>query len=208
MWKRAALLLFLCTVAGSYGQRVIHKSLVNEDARFFYLDAGQAYRIELETNNDDQIDVQAVVEGEYAESTLIDLRKEGSNVYISHTFSPEFQKLNDKLSAHKVVSVSLKISLPEEISLSVMGSSSHISVRGKYRNLSLELEEGRCDLEELEGIVSVTTASAEIIVMAKEGVVLAESDNGSLNIEKLPLGEAEYNLRSNSGNITVQRIRS
>ena len=207
MRKRAVFVLILCTLSCGYGQRILNKSLVSDGARFFYLDADQAYRIELETNKDDQIDVRAVVEGEYAEAMLIDLRKEGSNVFISPVFSPGFQTKNDKLSAHKVVSVSLWISLPEDISLSVVGSSSHISVRGRYQKLSVELEEGRCDLDDLQGIIGVLTASAEIRVSAKEGVVRAQSEHGSLTMEKLPLGEAEYNLRSDTGDIIVQRIR-
>ncbi len=205
MWKSAVLFLLLCAVTNSYSQRVLHKSLVSNGARFFYLDAGQAYRIQLNTNKEDHIEVHAVVDGEYAQDMLIDIREEGANVFISPVFSPDFQPRNDKLGAHKVVSVSLQISLPEGISLSVKSSSSHISVEGKYRKLSVDLKEGLCDLNELQGIIGVTTASAGILVNAKEGVVRARSDHGLVEIEKLPLGEAEYNLRSNSGNIKVLR---
>ena len=208
MRRKAVLLILICTVAYSYGQRVLNKSLVNKDARFFYLDAGPAYRIQLETNTDHKIDVRAVVEGEYSQEMLIDLREDGSNVYISPAFSPEFQPQNDKLSAHKVVSVSLNISLPEGMSLSVKGIQSDISVRGKFQSLSVYLKDGRCNLHELLGIVNISTVSAAISVSAKNGVVRAQSDSGVVEIEQLPLGDAEYNLRSDSGNIKVLKIPS
>ena len=208
MRRKAVLLLLICAVTHSYGQRVLNKSLVNKDARFFYLDAGPAYRIQLETNTDHQLDIRAVVEGEYAQEMLIDLREEGSNVYISPAFSPEFQPQNDKLSAHKVVSVSLHISLPEGVSLSIKGTESDISVRGKYQSLNVDLKNGLCDLHELQGIVSISTVSAGISVSAKNGVVHAQSDSGVVEIEQLPLGEAEYDLRSDSGNIKVTKITS
>ena len=122
------------------------------------------------------------------------------------SFHPEYHFKNDKLSAHKVISVSMEISLPAEMSVFLKGESSRIEIEGLYKLLQVEMQDGQCNLEQVKGVVKVSTTSGGIWLKSDSGVVNANTDFGKMNIQELPLGEAEYLLQSVSGDISVQHV--
>ena len=204
MIKKTVLLFLLCSVLPSvYAQRIIEKSLVNKHARFFYVDSGLAYKVLLRTHASQEIKLRATVEGEYQNEIVLNIQDSGSEFFIGTSFSPEFQFKNDKLSAHKVISIALEISVPEKLSVYLKGDYTNLNASGSYELLDVNLKEGRCYLDQTLGEISVITQSGGIVLLSSEGYIEAETEYGKIDAEQLPLGEAVYNLKSSSGNIQI-----
>ena len=206
MIKKSVLLFLLCAVFQSaHAQRIIEKSLVNKHARFFYIDSSLAYEVLLVTNKSHEISIRAIVEGEYQNGIMLNVQESGSDLFISTSFSPEFRIKNDKLSAHKVISVKLEIAVPEKHSVLLKGNYTNLNAKGLFKLLEVDLEEGSCYLDQTSGDIRVNTKSGEIVLESNKGYVEAASQYGSVETDQLPLGEAVYKLNSTSGNIRVIR---
>ncbi len=200
------LVLLLSTTSFSISaQRVLKKSLVNRHGRFFHIDVNDAYQLKLSTTKGQEISVEARVEGEYERDIVLNFWEEGSHVFIDTEFHPEFHLQTDKLSAHKVLSVSITVSLPEQMTVFVKGDSSRVLVEGYFQELQVELFRGACELSEVYGTVDVVTQSGDITLNCKEGAVNVHSEYGKVVSDKIPLGNAVYNLNSSTGDIRVIR---
>ena len=204
MIRKTAMLLLLCAVLPTVNaQRIIEKSLVNKHARFFYIDSSLAYKVLLKTNSSQEINIRATIEGEYQNEIILNIQESESQLAISTSFSPQFQFKNDKLSAHKVVSIAMEISVPEEISVQLSGDYTNLSASGSYKLLEVNLKDGRCYLDQTRGEIHVDTKSGDIILESTEGYVEASSEYGRIEADQLPLGEAVYRLKSTRGNIRI-----
>lgn len=206
MIKKAIFLLLFCAgLLPVNAQRVINKSLVTKHARFFYIDAGLVHKVLLNTNSSQEIQIQASAEGEYQNEIVLDIQESGSEIYIGTIFSPEFKVKNDKLSAHKVISIAMEISVPEELSVNLKGVYTHLEASGKYKLLQVDLQDGSCDLDRLYGEIRVTSNSGAISLESNSGVVDAATEYGKLQSDDLPLGNSAYFLRSTHGDIRIIR---
>ena len=206
MIKKAIFPLLFCVVLLPLkAQRIINKSFVNKHARFFYIDAGQAHKVSLGTNDSKEIRIKATIEGEYQNEIVLDIQESGSEIYIGTMFSPEFRAKNDKLSAHKVVSIALEIIVPQGRSANLKGSYTHLRASGNYKLLQVDLQDGSCHMDQLSGDIRVISNSAPILLESKSGVVDAATEYGQLQSDDLPLGNSVYYLRSTNGNIHITR---
>ena len=178
---------------------------MNKHARFFYIDSSLAYQLILDTNLSEEIHIRALVEGEYQNEIILNIRESGSEIFISPSFTPEYQFKNDKLSAHKVISIALDISLPENLSVHLKGAYTNLNAKGAFKVLHIDLKDGRCYLDHTSGEIHANTDSGEIIVESNTGYVEASSNYGLVETHQLPLGGAAYYLKSISGNIRVIR---
>ena len=204
MIKKAIFPLLFCAVLLPLNaQRIINKSLVNKHARFFYIDANLAHEVLLGTTNSNEIRIQATVEGEYQNEIVLDIRESGSEIYIGTTFSPEFRAKNDKLSAHKVVSITMEILVPQGLSTGLKGSFTHLKASGIYKLLQVDLHDGSCQLDQLSGDIRVTSKTGSIVLRSNSGVVDAATEYGQLLSDDLPMGNSAYYLRSTHGNIHI-----
>ena len=206
MIRASVILLLLCTaVSPIKAQRIIQKSLVNDQVPFFYVDSSLAYQVNISTKTSHEINIIATVEGEYQNELVLNIQESGSDIFISTSFTPEFKAKNDKLSAHKVISIALDISIPEKLSLHLKGNYTHLNARGSYKELGVDLQDGRCYLNNTYGEIAVNTVSGDIFLESNHGYVEANSEYGQVEIDELPLSDAAFKLNTVSGNIHVIR---
>lgn len=186
-------------------QKTVRKAMLLPHVNTVLIDAERFSRIELETVPGAELHLEAVMEGEYQRDIGIEITEEGNILSIAGAFQPFFEVPNDKLSAHKVVAVSLFVRVPEEQEVLIYGTSTRVDTRGAYRKLEIVLSDGQCFLEEPEGQVSVMTQSGNIQLRANSGKLTAVTRYGRVVQEEIPQGRNEYNLESIKGNIYVER---
>lgn len=148
------------------------------------------------------------MEGEYAKDLVIKLEEDGENIGISADFLPSFKNPNDKLSAHKVISIVLKVTLPEFMTTSVNGTHTNVTAEGKYKDLSITLSDGNCTLHDISEKASVKTQSGEISVIRARGDVTTQSTYGKVKKGIIPPGDEIYLLQSVEGTIIVNNNNS
>ncbi len=197
-------LLFCCHLQG---QKVVKKALVDSHTTYIQIDSQNCYYIALNTGQTNEVKVEANIEGEYAEDLLVNLEEKGATMLISSGFHPNFTNPNDKLSAHKVISIALKITVPAYKEVSIFGTNCNVEVEGKYKNLEVRLSDGRCVLKNVEEVVHVETQKGDILLATQNGTISAKSTYGKVNEADIPLGRNQYILNTVEGTILLKKTK-
>ncbi|WP_036380525.1 hypothetical protein [Muricauda sp. MAR_2010_75] len=197
-------LLFLVQVQG---QKLVKKAFIGPRTQSIQIDSRYCYQIDVQTAKTKEVLVEASIEGEYSEDLLVSLEEKGTTVRISAGFQPNFINPNDKLSAHKVVSIALHITVPQYKNVSIFGTNSNVQVKGSYQNLNVKLSDGRCELDNVSETVEVTTQKGDIWLNAKNGSILAESAYGQVENNQIPTGHNQYILKTVEGNIHLRKTK-
>lgn len=187
------------------GQKAIRKTIVNPENQYVQVDAKNCYLVLLETSKNKELVVEANIEGEYQKDLVVKIEEDGSNVLVSTSFLPNFIAPNDKLSAHKFISIALKITIPEYCVVNVFGTNSKVEATGTYRNLKVSLDTGDCVLKNVIEEAQVKTQKGTITVRTNEGKIDATSVYGVVKLSNIPEGNSRYKLSSVEGNIYVKK---
>lgn len=205
---RALLFLFVFfTLVHAHGQKLVRKAYIGPRTETIQIDAQYCYRIDLKTASSDEVQVTASMEGEYAKDLVVTIKQSGTTAMISAGFQPLFVNPNDKLSAHKVVSIALEISVPEYKNVDVFGTNTNLYATGKYKDLNVTLSDGRCTLENVSEAVSVTTQKGDILLYAPSGTIVAESTYGKVEKEIIPFGDNQFVLKTIEGDIFLTKTK-
>ena len=202
---RIFIILFL-TLNFITAQKVVKKSIIDSSISSYQVDTANCFNVTIETVATQKIVVEATIEGEYTDDLVLNVKEEGTSVYVSAGFQPNFKNPNDKLSAHKVVSIALKIQLPENKNVRIFGTNSNTELTGFFRNLKVTLNDGTTHLSSVEGIAEVITQSGDIIVETKSAEIVANSKYGKVDKNQIPEGNTKYLLNTVTGNIMLRRI--
>lgn len=196
------LVAFLLSLAVS-AQKVVEKTIDNPKTKFVQINGDKCFKVVLNTHDQNMLKIEASMEGEYAKDLVLKLEENGDNIGISADFIPSFSKPNDKLSAHKVISILLSVTLPNGIATTVFGTNTHVFAEGDYQNLAISLADGNCMLKNIGNDVQVKTQNGEILVEGAKGWVKANSQYGTVTKGKVPKGVQTYSLSSVEGDIQV-----
>ena len=193
------ILLFSCLVLQA--QKSIRKTLVNPRTSWVHVDTEHCFELELGNSDSDEVVVQANIDGEYSEDLLIEMEEEGTTLLIRPDFRPEFQHPNDKLSAHKVISIRLVVLVPEYTNVKVYGNHTQVNVNGIFSASEFTLDDGQCTMKIEAETLEATTHSGDIYFESQGARVKATTRYGRVEGGPIPLGNANVTLRSTSGNI-------
>ena len=192
-------------VAQVTAQKRVHKVLLDESITMIQVNAENCYEVVLETGDNPAIEVEAQMDGEYRDDLQMKVSEVGNTLVLGAGFQPSFKDPNDKLSAHKVVSIALKINIPSYKNVQIFGKSARVVAFGDYLNLSITLSDGTCVLHDISEEVSVRTQSGNILVYANAAKIMAETKYGELIKNPIPRGVNQYNLNSVTGNIILNK---
>ena len=132
--------LLLCFFAVN-AQKKVYKSVLDDHIELIQVDATNCFIVEVETSNDNQITVQTEIEGEYSQDLGIEVFTNGNTLLIDAGFNPNFKNPNDKLSAHKVISIAIKIIMPIQKKLEVFGTNARVVLEGAYKEVNISLSD-------------------------------------------------------------------
>lgn len=205
--KNYVFLIILCLgLKSASGQKVVRKVLLLPHITHIQIDASSLAQVELATISGADLSLRAIIEGEYRKDLAIELIEEGNTLRVNAALQPYFKIPNDKLSAHKVIAISLYIEVPEDKFVSLFGTSAQVTARGIYRELEVVLSDGQCALKDLMDNVRVTTQSGNINLETVSGTINAKTKYGTVKQDKIPEGLSNYHLQSNSGNIRIKVV--
>lgn len=184
-------------------QKTVKKTLVNNDIKYIQINAENCFTVAIATYPGNELLIEASIEGEYKHDLAINLEENDSTIRVGATFLPNFNPPNDKLSAHKVISIKLLLKIPEYKDVRLYGTNSNVAASGNYKALQIVLSDGNCTLSEVSEKVAVKTQSGNIVLFAREGIINAKSTYGTVTSKSLKNGLATFALTSVEGDITV-----
>lgn len=184
-------------------QTLVEKTLVDSAIRFIEIDASDCFDIKIETIPGNEMQIEAKIDGEYHKDLLLNIFESGKTLQVSTSFQPNFVNPNDKLSAHKVISIALHIFLPKHKNVNLNGTSCNVFATGIFNNLNVSLNDGQCSLNRISEEVTVRTQSGDISIEESAATILAKSKYGQVDVNTIPEGDNSYVLKSVTGNIRL-----
>ncbi|WP_240751444.1 hypothetical protein [Flagellimonas onchidii] len=181
--------------------------MINTKTEYIQIDSEFCYQVNLFTSKTQEVVVEASIEGEYAKDLIIAIEEQGATILISARFQPNFTNPNDKLSAHKVISIALDVELPEYKDVFVYGANSNVDVTGKYKKLKVKLSDGRCSLNNVGETIEVITQKGDIVLTTPSGNIMAKSTYGEVLKEDIPLGDNQFTLNTIEGKIHLKKTK-
>lgn len=205
--KTFSFLLGFFAIVQLHSQKLVKKALVNPQIQFIQIDSKFCYQVNLITSRTDEVVVEASMEGEYSKDLVITIEEQGMNMQVSARFQPNFTNPNDKLSAHKVISIALDVKLPEYKNVFIYGTNSNVRANGKYKKLKVKLSDGRCHLNNVIENVEVNTQKGDIFLITSSGSVVAKSTYGKVFKEDIPFGDNQFVLNTIEGEIRLKKTK-
>lgn len=203
--KHSLLLFIFISIQVLNAQKKVQKTIFDTTDTAIEINANDCFLVTINTAKTNEILVEAKMDGEYSNDLLLNLHEEGKTLLVNTSFNPIFEIPNDKLSAHKVLSISLNITIPENMKVQVYGTYCTVKATGKYQNINISLNDGNCVLNDISYNSEVTTQSGTIEVYTKSGVITAISKYGKVISDKITSGVNHYNLNSITGNIHIYK---
>ena len=199
------MVVFVSTVCSA--QKQLMQSYSNPEISGVYINSNEVFEIRLNAQPVSGITVTTLIEGETFESSLLQTVVEDGILKITTGRTPDFIPYNDKLSAHKVLSIVLEITVPEGLDIDIYSTLASVDGKGKFGKVQMNLGRGGCRLEEFRFRESaqINTLTGSINIATETTSVIAQSRNGVVVIPKgFPVGK-DLTLQSIQGDITVRK---
>ena len=158
------------------------------------------------TDNFSGIQMKYRSDGEYQNRTVLTSKVVGRTLYITESPTPNTPELNDKLSAHKLISTKIELMFSSNISFNLKSNDAKVNGKGKMKNINLDLKNGYCELSNWDAPGSVTTENATVNVISEKTAVSGKSKNGKVVLPMSDNGLLPFlKIISLNGDITHQK---
>lgn len=208
--KGIKILLYISSLFLSHllhSQKVVRKTILDPHSSFVQLEVTNCYELILGTSGTSEMIVEATMDGEYSKDLMVVTKEEGNTFFVNAGFRPNFMEPNDKLGAHKVISISLRVQLPYNMEAKVYGTNCNVTASGHYRRLEIVLGSGRCLLQEVGEDIMVRTQSGDIWAKMQRGTIAANTKYGNIFKGDIPKGNDQFKLQTVTGNIHLQKTK-
>lgn len=200
-----ALLLFFS--ANSFAQKEVSKVMDAGDLNNIVLSSDEIFRITVETAPVHSITIKSQADGEYFNDISLDSEVRGKTLFLKSLFPEALQDGFDKLSAHKVFAMEVKLQIPEDMSLEITSNLASVFLEGDFENVLVQLKSGSFYSEDFSGNAIINTYDGNIQLSTTNALVDAETRHGKLNIPHAARGTHKIKLTSINGDIEVSETK-
>ncbi len=209
--KKLTFILFFLFLGNVIAQKVIERNFNVSGITTIESTSDVIYHIKITSRNTDQIKIKTKIEGENYENVVLGIIEENNTIQIKTSFTPFFEAKNDKLAAHKVISIEMELIVPESMAIKIEAEIASVEIFGKYVSVSALLENGNCLLNNFIGDALLKTKQGFIKVYALEETFgLANSKQGTVinELSKANVKSSKYRIETESfkGNISLFQI--
>ncbi len=199
--------LTLSLLAGFLGfsQKQILNTLDSEAVKGIFIDSDEVFEVFVKATESSDFSVSAEVEGETFETLKLNTEVKNGLWHIETGRSLGFRNIDDKLAAHKVLSVVLFIEIPQNKEVWVESNLASVQLTGSFSQINLNLSGGGCTLKEFNGNGIVNTLRGNIIAEVLNTKVSAQSRNGKVSLEQVAAENGSLILKSIDGDISVRQ---
>lgn len=187
----------------TYAQKTIDKHIDAHEIKSIHIDSDMIFRINVITAKTDQIHLKSEIFGETFETMLLHTELKNGALLITTGRSAYYHDMDDKLAAHKVMSIELSMEIPEEGELWIASELASVVLHGSCNYINFNLSSGDCRLVSFRGSGTVNTKKGNITIENPACTMDAESRNGSVTAIKNSLGSCKLMLRSIDGDIAA-----
>lgn len=188
-------------------QKTVTREILAENITDIHIDGHEMFQIKIVTNKSNVIAYTSHFEGENSNNLVLVSNILDNVLEISSKYQPFFIPIDDKLAAHKVISIKLELSIPENLSVSINSDAAHVFMQGSFNAVNIDLKNGPCELNEFIGSAKVKTTQGQISVNTNYATVNTYTKNGQLSVQPISSGKNRIQLKSLNGNIIVTKTQ-
>jgi hypothetical protein len=169
------------------------------------IEVDEVFNVEIETANTPVIKLSTLSEGEYLNEIVIQTQQDLHSFQLNSQYREILTSGFDKLSAHKVYAVHLKLVIPKNLNVIVISNIASLNAVGNFKKLEAELKSGACRLIDFSGQALINTFQGNVYVETTTANVKATTNHGNLQIdEKLSFGSL-IEIKSIYGDVEVRK---
>ena len=202
------LLLLILIPNCLFAQKRSEQTFDKQDIKTLLINSNAIFKISITAQPVQEISIQTITDGETYESSLLHTKIIDQRLEITTGRTPDFIPFNDKLSAHKVLSIELEITVPQDFNVDIYSTLAEVNLQGRYRELQINLGRGGLigrDIRFRESVIN--TISGNVALTIKRADVTASSRNGEViinsNLNEGPICSVE----SIYGDIEVLQVK-
>jgi len=209
--KKLTLILFFLFFGNVFAQKVIERNFNASEITSIEINSDVIYHIKIISEKTEYIKIKTQVEGENYENVVLGIIEENNTLHINISYTPFFEAKNDKLAAHKVISIEMELIVPENMAINIKAEIASLEIDGKYGDVSVLLGSGNCSLTNFKGDAMLKTKQGFITVYAsKKTLGTAISKKGTVinELSKVNVKSSKYRIEAESfkGNISLFQI--
>lgn len=202
------ILLNLGFVVNGYSQKVIEKTWDADAFHKLEISSDEVYKIKIIAEPTSEIKLISQIEGENYENLNIGASEKNKTLTLKPTYRPYFKPKNDKLAAHKVISIEMILTIPESMEVAISAKIASLEIQGSLQKLDVNLRDGHCFLKDFVGNARINTRDGDITVYAQHWVTgKAISKYGIIKNELVSKGKYLIKAESVNGNISLLKTR-
>jgi hypothetical protein len=202
--------LFLAVILFSghlFAQKQIMKQFDDSQLSTVSISGTTIFKISISTKKENNIDLILQVQGENNEQVVLQTHIRRDTLFVESAYQPLFIKPDDKLSAHKKISIELTIFVPEQFNIGITGDIASVFATGNYNYFMTELLNGHFTATRFSGDLLVNTIHGNISLETDAAQLKLQTKNGTIVQEKINNGRSQISLHSINGNIMVTKTQ-
>ena len=170
-----------------------------------YINSNEIFKINITTAQTSNITIATIIDGETFASTLLNTTIEEGVLKITTGKTPDYIPFNDKLAAHKVLSIELDIIIPTGLDTSIFSTLASVDTTGNLGQVRIDLGRGHYRGEEFRFRESgkINTISGSIYIASDIVNVTALSRNGKVHIPPSDQYGPKLEIKTIHGDVTV-----
>lgn len=201
--------LWLFCVQHVWGQKDLSRTYLAEGIENITIDGNGVHSLKIVTSSAEQISVNVHLEGETSEEIVIKEQLENNQLALGFGSWPLAKKYNDKLSAHKIVSVTVTLSIPQHLFVSITSNTAAVFAEGTFEFLYVDIEDKSCVLQNFNGNADIKTNKGTITVLVENKNTSAKAITTYGTLENALGKNGIFTIYAESvhGNITLQQTQ-
>lgn len=199
--------LFFLTFFPAVGQKHTVETIEADGIKKIVFSSDEVYGVELVTHKGEDIKITTHTEGEYFNNISLDSEVRNGTLFLNSRFRETLRNGYDKLSAHKVFSMEVKLEVPEGLIAEIISNVASVTLSGKFETVLVQLKSGSCYLKNFSGNAVVNTYNGNIVGDVHPAEFEATSRTGQVSVPDNIIGNHKMVLTSINGNIKITQTK-
>ncbi|MDX1462456.1 MAG: hypothetical protein R3359_05320 [Marinirhabdus sp.] len=188
----------MCASAVLHAQKRVSRSYTADAIQSILMDANGVHSLRVIAMETKQISLEVYVEGEMAPDVVVNEKTEGNSMSLGFETWPYANIYDDKLAAHKVLSVEVVLTLPKNKFVSVVSKSARVAVTGAFEMLYIAIEDRSCTLRDYAGSANLRTNRGNIDVVVNNGLTKAKVNSVYGSVTNALVSDGKYTIWAES----------
>lgn len=158
---------FACCISSCFAQKTTQQTITIQDVEEIRINTEKIFQLNIFSTEANVLKIETQMEGEYYRDVNVITSTKNKKLQLSCKLAEGFEMPNDKLSAHKVFSITMNIYIPQKLKVQLEGDETQVYVQGNYKKFWSLLISGNYTLNELEGEAIIQTKKGDIHYIKK-----------------------------------------